>query len=299
MNMGDLRMRMGRMAEALSSFEKAAEISGRLAREHPDSSEFASSFGWALGAIGQIHLDQGRFDEARAQLMRAVEWQKKAWARNTELRYRGRLAGHLRNLIRADEALGLAAEAERARRELSEWDSIDPEKAAREHRLAVVLEGQAPANDAQRLQLALRAYEKELFAVSARLYAEALANAPGLGSDRRDQHAYNAACVAALAGCGRGKDEPPPDAAARVMLRGQAIGWLKGEIQAWRRFAATPGPGNREVVARTLRHWQKDPDLAGIRDDEELARLPEGERTAFKRLWDDVNQLLAKVSGGK
>jgi hypothetical protein len=70
-------------------------------------------------------------------------------------------------------------------------------------------------------------------------------------------------------------------------------------MQAWRRFAATPGPGDREVAARTLRHWQKDPDLTGIRDDKELARLPEREVAEFKRFWDDVNQFLAKASGGK
>jgi serine/threonine protein kinase len=298
-NLGQVRRNMGRMAEALSSFEQAAEISGRLAREHLDSSEFASSFGVALAEIGAVHLKGRRFDEARAQLMRAVEWQKKAWARNTEPRYRERLAGHLRDLIRAEDALGLAAEAEQARRELSQWDSTDFGKAALDDRLAAVLKGQAPANDAERLQLALQAYEKKLYAVAARLCAEALANDPGLGSDPRSQLAYSAACVAALAGCGRGKDEPPPDEAARVKLRRQAIAWLKSDLQAWRRVATTAAPGNREEAARALTHSQNDPDLACVRDDKELARLPEGERAAFKQLWHDVDQLLAEVSGGK
>ena len=70
-------------------------------------------------------------------------------------------------------------------------------------------------------------------------------------------------------------------------------------LQAWKRVASTPGLGNPETAARQLRHWKVDSDLAGIRDDKELARLPEGELAAFKRLWGDVDQLLAEVSGGK
>ena len=44
-----------------------------------------------------------------------------------------------------------------------------------------------------------------------------------------------------------------------------------------------------------MRHWQKDPDLAGIRDQEALAKLPPEERAAYERLWADVAALLKKV----
>ena len=37
-------------------------------------------------------------------------------------------------------------------------------------------------------------------------------------------------------------------------------------------------PGNKELVAKTLTHWKQDADLAGIRDDQELAKLPDEER---------------------
>jgi hypothetical protein len=36
--------------------------------------------------------------------------------------------------------------------------------------------------------------------------------------------------------------------------------------------------------------------LAGIRDDAELAKLPEPERVAFRKLWADVDALLRKAS---
>jgi hypothetical protein len=43
-----------------------------------------------------------------------------------------------------------------------------------------------------------------------------------------------------------------------------------------------------------LRHWQQDPDLAGVRDAAELEKLPEAERAEWKKLWEDVAALLKK-----
>ncbi len=52
-------------------------------------------------------------------------------------------------------------------------------------------------------------------------------------------------------------------------------------------------------VAPTLQHWKEDTDLAGIHDEKELAKLPEDERAAFKRLWNDVDQLLTRANGSE
>lgn len=48
----------------------------------------------------------------------------------------------------------------------------------------------------------------------------------------------------------------------------------------------------RAKVQKTLRHWQKDADLAGVRDAEPLGKLPETERQAWQQLWTDVAALL-------
>jgi hypothetical protein len=45
-----------------------------------------------------------------------------------------------------------------------------------------------------------------------------------------------------------------------------------------------------------LTHWQQDPDLAGIRDKDALAKLPEGERADWLKLWADV-EALSKQAG--
>jgi hypothetical protein len=44
-----------------------------------------------------------------------------------------------------------------------------------------------------------------------------------------------------------------------------------------------------------LRHWQQDPDLAGLRDKHALAKLSPKERKAFAQLWADVAALLKKA----
>jgi hypothetical protein len=45
-----------------------------------------------------------------------------------------------------------------------------------------------------------------LYAAAARFFDEAFAAQSSLADDLSSQHRYNAACAAALAGCGQGKD---------------------------------------------------------------------------------------------
>jgi hypothetical protein len=55
-------------------------------------------------------------------------------------------------------------------------------------------------------------------------------------------------------------------------------------------------PGNKPLVVKTLQHWKADGDLAGVRDADALAKLPEPERAEWIKLWDEVDALLAKVA---
>ena len=132
-----------------------------------------------------------------------------------------------------------------------------------------------------------------------RLWGEALAADPKLGDDREAQHRYNAACAAAMAAAGKGKDQPSPDEAAKAKLRKQALDWLKAELSAWKRVSMIIEPGNKELVAKNLTHWKEDAELASIRDEKELSKLTEEERTAVKQLWNDVDGLLTKLGGRK
>jgi eukaryotic-like serine/threonine-protein kinase len=126
-------------------------------------------------------------------------------------------------------------------------------------------------------------YERRYFTASAAIWSTAFA------PDR-----YNAACSAALAGCGQGND-PSPDASARAKLRMQALDWLAADLRDWSKQLETNKPKNRETVRSTMQRWRRDADLAGIRDAEPLSKLPEAERKEWQSLWADVDQLLKKA----
>src|SRR6185437_8355496 len=63
-----------------------------------------------------------------------------------------------------------------------------------------------PADAAERAEVAWVCHLKRRHAAAARWYEEAFTQRPELARDSRRGYRYNAACAAALAGCGRGKD---------------------------------------------------------------------------------------------
>jgi serine/threonine-protein kinase len=136
---------------------------------------------------------------------------------------------------------------------------------------------------------------KKLYAGAARLYAEGFTAHSKLPDDLKAAHRYNAACNAALAGCGHGKDVPQPDDKERARWRKQALDWLRADLASWTKLMESGKPEDGKAVQDALRHWQKVPDLAGIRDPDAVAKLPADERDACRRLWADVAALLAKA----
>ena len=166
-------------------------------------------------------------------------------------------------------------------------------KIALSPRLPAVLRGvDRPSDAAELLEFARMASQTMRFSASARLYGEALRDQPTLAEDRTAQHRYNAACSAALAGCGRGRDEPPPDGAARSRLRGQALGWLGAELVTWAKVAETGDAATRSVAAEAMAYWKADAALAGVREPTPLAEIPEAEQKRWQALWAEVDALL-------
>src|SRR4029077_17552482 len=107
---------------------------------------------------------------------------------------------------------------------------------------------------------------------------------------------YNAACVAALAGCGHGKDVDQLDDRERARWRRQALDWLREDLAWWDR-ALAGGKAQTSVQARQMmQHWLTDADLAEVRGRGALARLSQEERQHWQRLWSDVDALLRRVS---
>jgi hypothetical protein len=125
-----------------------------------------------------------------------------------------------------------------------------------------------------------------------RFFKEAFADEPQLIADVPSEPRYDAACAAALAGCGQGKDADQSDDKERARLRRQALKWLRHDLAAWRSLL-------KEVPAKVrtkMRHWLKDPDFIGVRGTDALARFSEAERPDWQKLWADVAETLRKAN---
>ena len=172
---------------------------------------------------------------------------------------------------------------------------------ALDEKLPAVLKGEVkPTDAAECLALAdLCQQYKQRYVAAARFYADAFAAEPKRAESLNPQHRYNAACAAALADCGQGKDDPPPDDKARTRLRQQALDWLGADLAQWAKELDPSTPQARTAVQRTLTHWQIDPDLVSVRGPEALAQLPEAARPAWQKLWTDVDALLDKARDAK
>ena len=140
---------------------------------------------------------------------------------------------------------------------------------------------------------------KRLFLASARMYADAFAADPKLADDLTTTNRYDAACYAALAAAGQGKDDPPPDETKKADLRREALAWLRADLDLWTKQLDSDKPEDRKMAAEMLRHWQQDTDLAGLRDPAGLAKLPADEQEACKKLWADLQALLEKADAKK
>jgi hypothetical protein len=161
---------------------------------------------------------------------------------------------------------------------------------------ALIKDEVKPADTDERIALAQLCQQyKRLYAASARFYAEAFADQPRLAQDLRAGHRYNATCAAALAAAGQGKDAGKLDDKDRARLRQRALDWLRADLAAWTKALDKGPPQAHSAMQQTLQHWQKDPDLASLRDLATLAKLPAVERAAWHQLWADVAALLNRV----
>jgi tetratricopeptide (TPR) repeat protein len=155
----------------------------------------------------------------------------------------------------------------------------------------------SPAGSTEWIELAQLCSCKRLNRAVARFYEGAFRTEPKLADDLGAGNRYNAACAAALAGCGVGKDADKLDEKEKARLRGQALGWLRADLLLCAKQLASGKPADRADVQAGLRHWLVDADLAGVRGSDALGKLPEAERQSWQRLWQDVEGLLKRAEG--
>jgi tetratricopeptide (TPR) repeat protein len=163
-------------------------------------------------------------------------------------------------------------------------------------KLPALLKGDyQPQTNDERLALAELCYHQRRYRTSAGLYADAFATDPKVAADLKAEHRYGAACCAALAAAGVGEDAAKLDDKERARLRKQARAWLHADLALRGKQLESGKPADRANVQKKMQHWQKDADLAGIRDADALAKLPAEERAAWEKLWADVAALLKRA----
>jgi Flp pilus assembly protein TadD len=315
-NLGVTLRRKGEAATAIAEYREAIRLKNDYAQPHSNLGWILLGEGSFVEAIDQfrktIHLNENypkahkglgralalslRFEEAIAVYGTALTRDKNDSETHYWLGVVLQDSGRLDMAIaKYRDALGLKKNFPEAQRNLAltlKW------KAAAD-RLPCILNHEAqPAGAPDCLALASFCQQpfKALYAAAARFYGQAFAEKPQLAEDLNLQHRYNAACAAALAGCGLGKDADKLDPKERARLRNQALDWLRADLKAYRQVmdksAANAGP----EIAQLMQHWLQDTDFTGVRGPVALGRLPEAERSDWQKLWEEVDELRLRAT---
>jgi tetratricopeptide (TPR) repeat protein len=159
---------------------------------------------------------------------------------------------------------------------------------------SIPIEKLEPADVPEMLDLAELCASKKHFLDAVHFYSQAFARQPDVEQDLDEVHRYNAACFAALAAGGEGKAADRLDAKQRATLREKALAWLRADLAA-RSQLMDKNPQERAAVAASLGNWQRDKDLASLRDADAIAKLPPDEQKAWRALWEEVDKLLKRM----
>jgi tetratricopeptide (TPR) repeat protein/tRNA A-37 threonylcarbamoyl transferase component Bud32 len=320
-NLGVALAAKGERDEAITCFQQALALDPKLPMAHTNLGNALQEKGDLDGAIACYHkalaIDPkyapahtylGAALAARGELEGAIACYQKALALDPKYAFaHGNLGqalleqGHLR-AARAStrRCLQLLPPREPLRPLVSQQLQQCERLLVLEARLPAILKGErAPASAAEGLAYARLCQLKKYYAAAARFSADAFAADPKLADNLLTGHRYNAACSAALAAAGQGEDARKLDDKERARLRQQALDWLRADLVLRSKQLASGQPADRAAVQQALRHWQQDSDLAGLRDQEALAKLSAQEQKACTHLWADVAALLKRAGSPK
>jgi serine/threonine-protein kinase len=278
-NLGNALQAQGKLPEAVAEYHRAIQLEPKLALAHYNLGRALYALGKLDGAVAAycraIHLDPNHA-ESHCNL-------------GEVLRQQGRLQ-ESRDCYRRGHELG--SRRRDWRYQSGQWVKEAERLADLERALPAFLKGERrPQGAAESLELAQVCRLKGLFAGAARFYGEAFAEDP----KQEVAHRCSAACNAALAGAGQAQDAADLNAEQRTDLRRQARAWLRADLARWAKQLEGGTALTSTLAQQTLHHWQRDRDLAGVRDAAALNRLPEAERLAWQHLWTDVASMDRKA----
>jgi tetratricopeptide (TPR) repeat protein len=288
--------------------EEAEQLYRQALADFSKLNEWANC-SFAAFRLGQLFEKAGRIKEAEQEYLESIAFQEKlgkTFPHHLKLPGADLAEAHLdlgnflSRMGRLEEAISEFREALRIKNDnINAQNNLKNALAWRDTlaKLPAIISGEAKAADAaERLRLAILCqHNKQWHAGAVRFYREAFADKSQLANDLNAQHRYNAACSAALAGCGQGKDADKLDAKQRAGLRQQALDWLLADLQAYRQLREKSADKAGPAIAQRMQHWLDDPDFASVRGEKVLDQLPKEERSAWRKLWADVAELLAQT----
>jgi tetratricopeptide (TPR) repeat protein len=251
--------------------------------------------------LGNALLAKKQLDEAGAEYRKAIALQPdyaEAHCNLAEiLRLQGQFSAAL-DFLKRGHALG--SKRKDWPYPSGQWVA-DAERLVRlEPKLPDLLAGKAtPADNGERLGLVEVCRLQSRYLAGARLYANAFTADPKLADDLKASHRYNAACLAALAAARQGIGADKLDGEEQSRLREQALAWLRAELEQWSKQLDGGRLENRQFARHKLEHWQRDTDLAAVRDAAALKKLSAQEQESWRKLWADVAELLKKAGNAK
>lgn len=255
--------RQGEVEGAIASSRKALEIDPRNAEAH-------TYLGLALGKKGDV-------EGAIAAHRKALQIEPHYAIAHKNLGVALGQKGDLEGAIAADrKAMEFFPEGHPQRPSALRQLRFHERLLSLEKDLPAIVSGmEKPSSPAENLDYARLCLLKKLPVAAVRLYADAFAAEPKLAEDPRTGHRFAAARGAVLAASGTGEDAAKLEQPERMRHRQQALDWLRADIQAWTQLLETASPQVRQTMRSTLQHWQRDVQLASVRDAEALAQLTE------------------------
>jgi serine/threonine-protein kinase len=279
-NLGVVLQRRGQLDKAVAEYRETIRLNNNHASAH-------YNLGLHLQALGQVNDSIAQF-RAVIRINKDDAWAYCALAYG--LKEKGRFAEALGYL---KEGYRLASHDARLKQVGAQWLRECERLVQLNGKLPALLAGKTRARDnGEWLELAAMCRLKRLYGATAYFYQEAFAENPQLAENLGKGYRYMAAGAAALAGCGQGKDGLKLKADEQARWRKQAVAWLRADLALWTRQLEMMTAEARANIQRRFRHWQTNPDLAGLRDAAGLARLPAEERAACRKLWAEVEAIV-------
>jgi serine/threonine-protein kinase len=288
-NLGFALLDKNELGEAIKEYRAAIEIDPKHPAAH-------YNLGNALRATKDL---EGAVREYRTAIDLRPDCAEPHCNLGHVLRDLGRFAEGLEELRKGHE---LGSKQPGWRYPSAQWVKDMERMVELDRKLPAILAGRdKPTDDAERLALALLCQQpcKQLYAAAARQYADAFAHDSKLTEDMRQPHRYNAACAAALAGCGLGKNAAKLTEAELTQWRKQAREWLQADLAVWSKKLDGGAAADRVLAHKILMHWRADPDLAGLREPSALDRLSADERNECLALWNEVGIALNRAHEAK